>query len=216
MAQSVIDLNSKRTLLTYLIIVGFLLFLWFSGRVQLKQDQRAIPQQLTAYLFSPARPLAEMLFKTELKSVLTHDFFNGKWTFVYFSHPQCLPQCQPALHKLQSIQQDLASADIEIMVIDLLPSKTAALEQYLNDNQYVLTVASVESGTDIKALLESFEMLYLQTDYEDGSYSVEQQHQIYLIDPKARVYAQFLPEVSANKIVSTFIRLRQFYAKSEH
>jgi hypothetical protein len=64
-------------------------------------------------------------------------------------------------------------------------------------------------------LASEFNALFLRTDYADGSYQIEQGHDIFVVDPKAHVYARFAPPYSFDFIRDTFVILRQFYASSE-
>ena len=54
------DLNSKRFLFTYLIIVGFLLVLWVNRLPLMHEDKREIPVGMLTYLESPPRPLPQI------------------------------------------------------------------------------------------------------------------------------------------------------------
>ena len=46
-------LNSKCFLVTYLVIVSFLLILWFTRSGLIQEDLRVIPAELSAYITSP-------------------------------------------------------------------------------------------------------------------------------------------------------------------
>jgi hypothetical protein len=44
---------------------------------------------------------------------------------------------------------------------------------------------------------------------------LEQQHSLFLIDPKGRLYARFEPPFSSVSLQQRFIEIRQFFARTE-
>jgi len=69
--------------------------------------------------------------------------------------------------------------------------------------------------TEIEQLARDFVALFLKTDFSDGSYQIEQEHHLFVVDPKGRVYATFRPPYTSRSIQSQFLKLRYFYAQSE-
>jgi hypothetical protein len=80
-----------------------------------------------------------------------------------------------------------------------------------------LTNLSVYSGkeTMLETLTQAFAFLSLRTDELIEGYQLEQQHSIFLTDPKGRVYARFEPPYTSLNIQDDFIQLRDFYARTE-
>jgi len=177
------------------------------------KDSRVIADGLQSYLESPARPLPELVLNTKGELALTNEWFHNKWSVVYFSHSNCLPVCRASLEEIKSVQAAFANADFQFLTIGVDAQETAAgLSQFLLSQGYDFTVAT-GSAQQIETLAKIFIALYLQTDFTDGSYQIEQQHHLFVVDPKGRVYATFRPPFK--DIVSTFIALRKFYAKTE-
>ncbi len=85
------SLNSKRFLLTYLIIIGFLLVIWVNQLPLMREDNRAIPPEMLEYLESPPRDLPAISLTSNEGQVLTNEWLENKWSFVYFCHGNCLP-----------------------------------------------------------------------------------------------------------------------------
>lgn len=212
-------LNSKCFLLTYLVIVGFLLILWVNRVPLLQEDQRVIPAQLQAYIVSPPEKIDEIAVSLNKKQVLTSNIFNEKWSFVYFTHWQCLPGCEQVYQKLAKLDQALHAIDIQFVLLNLDVDKSglttdhllALAKQYHLDAQLIDMIDEAE----LETVAKRFQALFLKTDYADGSYLIEQEHPIILVDPKGRVYARFMPPYSFELIRQKFIELRQFYAQSE-
>jgi cytochrome oxidase Cu insertion factor (SCO1/SenC/PrrC family) len=210
-------LNSKCFLITYLVIVGFLLVLWMNRLPMLQEESRDIPDVLSPYIESPARPITDMSLMTLNQFSITEDWFKDKWTFVYFSHDQCLPDCEPAMQVLKGLKSAFANNDVQFLVVgfNIDHESVEQVSHYYVDNGMPVTVASSQSHQDIEQLAREFIALYLVTDYADDTYLVEQEHNVFLVDPKGRVYATFTPPFTHKDIPELFLKLRHFYAKSE-
>ena len=216
MAKRCKGLNSKCFLFTYLIIVGFLLVLWMNRLPLMHEDLREIPLDMQVYLESPPRPISLFSLTTSNKLVLTNDWLTGKWTFVYFSHGKCLPECQSAFEKMNDLHAAFANNDFQFLVIGLDPEHESAddLADFLRIQQFELTAATAPE-VEIEQLARDFVALFLKTDFSDGSYQIEQEHHLFVVDPKGRIYATFRPPYSSRSIQSQFLKLRHFYAQSE-
>jgi len=179
-------------------------------------DARDIPLDMQAYISSPVMPLSPLSLVTSSKLALTNLWFENKWTFVYFTHGQCLPECDSSLKNMAELQASFANADFQFLTIGLDSQHETAqqLDQFLQ-SQHVDFVAATADEQEIEALAKEFIALYLQTDFSDGSYQIEQEHHIFLVDPKARIYARFKPPYSSADISAKFLKLRHFYAKTE-
>lgn len=207
--------NSKCFLLTYLALVVFLLVLWRGGTEAIVSDQREIPSDLSAYLLSPPTEIASLYL--ENKQALTSDIFNEKWSFVYFSHHQCLPSCSQALKLLSSLRESFSSKNIQFIIIELDPDKGPSLDKltlFLEAQDLALMpiTASVEVT---RQLASQFKELFLITNHPDGRYQIEQQHQLFIVDPKGRVYARFPKPYTSSMIQKAFVSIRLFYAQTE-
>lgn len=216
MVQRCKGLNSKCFLITYLVIVGFLLVLWMNKLPLVHDDQRQIPNDLQPYLESPPRLLASFSLQTANNLNLTSSWFENRWTFVYFSHLNCLPACRQPLHTLNELQHAFASNQMQFLVIGL-DQKDEPLDQltrFLTEQKLSVSIATADETT-IEQLAKTFIALFLKTDYSDGRYLIEQEHHVFVVDPKGRVYATFKPPYDAAMITSLFPKIRSFYAKSE-
>ena len=216
MAKRCKGLNSKCFLFTYLIIVTFLLVLWLNRLPLMYDDQREIPVDMQSYISSPVVPLAPFLLITNDKLALTNDWLVDKWSFVYFMHGHCLAACLPSLEIINELQDSYANSDFQFLTIGLDSQHETAeqLTQFLQSQGFEFTTAAA-SMEEIDMLSKEFIALYLQTDFSDGSYQIEQEHHIFLVDPKGRVYARFKPPYSGANISAKFLKLRHFYAKTE-
>jgi len=199
------------------MIVGFLLVLWINRLPLMQEELREIPADMQEYISSPARHLPDVSLNTKNKLALTNGWFNDKWSFVYFSHGQCLPACLPILTTLRELKSGLANKDVQFLVIGIDSENETAeqLDEFLIAQRMDATSATASTEM-IDQLARYFIALFLKTDFSDGSYQIEQEHHVFLVDPKGRVYATFMPPyLSSAKIKEHFLKLRRFYAKTE-
>ncbi|NOQ94507.1 MAG: redoxin domain-containing protein [Methylophaga sp.] len=196
--------------------MSFLLVLWLNRLPLMHEDLREIPVDMQSYISSPSISLPSFSLDIKEKLALTNDWFVDKWTFVYFTHGHCLPACQPSLEKMNELQAAFANSDFQFLAvgIDSEHETVDELAQFLDSNSLKLTAATASSD-EIDTLARSFIALFLQTNFSDGSYQIEQEHHIFLVDPKGRVYATFKPPYSSATIRAKFLKLRYFYAKTE-
>ncbi|PHS71555.1 MAG: photosynthetic protein synthase I [Methylophaga sp.] len=216
MAKRCKGFNSKCFLFTYLIFVGILLVLWVNRLPLMHEDQREIPADLQAYIASPPRSLPSFSLNMADESVLTNKWFEDKWSFVYFTHSHCLPECQPALEYMNRLQLAFANKDFNFLAIGIDGKHETAndLASFLDLQQYKLTAVTA-SENKVEALAKTFIALFLRTDFSGGRYQIEQEHHIFVVDPKGRVYATFIPPYTSTSIQRKFLKLRLFYARSE-
>jgi len=217
MAKRCKGLNSKCFLFTYLIIVSFLLVLWLNRLPLMHEDLRDIPIDMQDYIASPSFSLPLFSLETSEKLALTNKWFEDKWSFVYFTHSHCFPACQASLKNMDELHASFANADFQFLTIGLDSQHETAdqLVQFLQSQGFDFTAATANDAAEIDKLARAFVALYLQTDFSDGSYQIEQEHHIFLVDPKGRVYARFKPPYSSATISAQFLKLRHFYAKTE-
>ncbi|MDB2705244.1 SCO family protein [Pseudomonadota bacterium] len=182
----------------------------------MQEDHRVIPSELQNSISSPPQPIPLFSLNTSSKLALTNAWFEGKWTFVTFTHGHCLPTCQSLLDTIKGLKASLASNNIQFLVVGIDSDHESAqqLDDFLVAQKLDATAAAAES-TVIDVLAHTFIALFLQTDYNDGSYIIEQEYHLFLVDPKGRLYAIFKPPYNSQSLKQLFFKLRYFYAKSE-
>jgi hypothetical protein len=133
----------------------------------------------------------------------------AKWSFIYFSQPNCLPSCEAVFSVLNNLQQLSATNQRQVLVINF-DHEQASVSLPAVDNLFIYSADKAMLDT----LTEEFAFLFLRTDFVDH-YQIEQQHSIFLTDPKGRVYARFEPPYTSLQIQDDFFTLRDFYARTE-
>lgn len=200
-------LNSKRFLLFYLLLAAILLLIgWLRMHVP-APDARVIPPSLAPYLLSPPRPLPQFLLRRPGGRVLTNTDLDGRWTFVYFTHSRCEPDCAPVLAVLRHLRDSIADRDVGFVLIDIDPARPLQAQPGLHDG---LELAGGDTAM-IDALARQYGFLYLQS----ADHAPEQQHHVYLTDPKGRAYAVFRPPFTSAALAERYDRIRAYYARTE-
>lgn len=201
--------NSKGFLLLYLVVFACLLAMLLFQRSQTEKDERIIPEPFARFIVSPPRQIPQFLLHSAEGKVLTEQALRGKWSFVYFSQPRCRPDCEPVYSVLNHLRQLSASNQQQVLVINF--DDEQAQERILAAQD--LAVYSGDKAM-LDSLADAFAFLFLRTDFTDH-YQLEQQHSIFLVDPKGRVYARFEPPFTSLHIQKRFFSLREFYARTE-
>jgi cytochrome oxidase Cu insertion factor (SCO1/SenC/PrrC family) len=204
------NLNSKAFLLLYLFVVASLLLFWFVATQPAQKEYRDIPEELKDVLLSPPHPLPQFLLQGNHRRVLTEQSLKGKWSWVYFYHPSCDSICAPVLDVLKALQTHFAQNDIQHIVI----SYDSAQNERVPSALYTPFKIYFAEQRMVDELAQQFNFLYLRTDYSSG-YSLEQQHSLFLVDPKGRLYARFEPPFTSGLLQQRFIQIRRFFARTE-
>lgn len=214
MADLLKNFNSKRFLITYLIIVVLMLLMLSQRFDMVVPEKRNIPEEMKPYLVSPVRLIPEFSLLSTDNTAITNSYFEGKWSFVYFSHSGCLPACSSALNKIQQLKRSFGERLFNFLLIDIDDQESPdKFKQMISFQGYDdITVASADKQT-IEQLARAFIALYLKTEFANGDYIIEQEHHLFVVDPQGRVYAQFKPPYS--DLQSQFLRARSFYSQTE-
>lgn len=201
--------NSKGFLLLYLAVFACLLAILVFQQRMTEKDEREIPAELAAFIVSPPGRLPQFLLYSTEREVLTDQSLRGKWSFIYFSQPDCTPECEVVFSVLDNLKQLSATNRRQFLVINFDSEQATATIPAANG----LPVYSGDKSMLAK-LEEAFAFLYLRTDFAEH-YQLEQQHSIFLTDPKGQVYARFEPPFTSLQLQQTFFQLRDFYARTE-
>lgn len=204
--------NSKGFLLLYLVVFASLLAVWLFQAEKSGVDRRDIPDTLQPVLVSPPQPVPQFLLRSAADQVLTEQALRGKWSFIYFSHAGCIPQCQPVLEVMNNLKQILANREQQFVLITFDKSDTREMSEMQAESGWDIPVYSGGRAM-LNMLMQHFEFLYLPASTPGAI--IEQQHSIFLTDPKGRFYARFEPPFSSLSIQQRFFQLRDFYARSE-
>lgn len=209
MFKPIKSVNSKAFLALYLVITLIILVLWLSRMEFTQPDRRDIPDKLRKFLISPPQLIPQFVLQGDEKQVLTNVSLDGKWSFVYFTHLYCEPECTVVVKVMQHLQRLFAGSSIQFLIINFGDNTDTASLSFPDLKTYGGSSQVIESIT------KSVDFLYLAPEEYEHSLKVEQQHYIYLIDPQGRAYAVFKPPFTSLAIQKIFFQIRDFYARSE-
>lgn len=209
MFKPIKSVNSKAFLGLYLVITLIILVLWISRMEFTQPDRRDIPDNLRKFLISPPQLIPQFVLQSHEKQVLTNVSLDGKWSFVYFTHLYCEPECAVVVKVVQHLQRLFAGSSIQFLIINFGDNADTATLSFPGLKTYG------GSSDVIESITKSFDFLYLAPEEYENSLKVEQQHYIYLIDPQGRAYAVFKPPFTSLAIQKIFFQIRDFYARSE-
>ena len=201
------NFNSKRFLLIYLLIVATLLGFMLQVQ-QAPVDHRTLPEQLRPYLLSPPAKLPSILLRRADDYVLTADWFNDKWSFVYFTHHQCAPDCLAVFSVLDNLSARIADRDVQILLVRIHDLERPLL---LPESLAKSSTEAIADPVLLASLGKTFDFWF----FEDASGQVHQHHSLYVVDPKGRVYARMNPPYTSLALHRLFNEVRRFYAVSE-
>ncbi|WP_438969631.1 SCO family protein [Methylophaga sp.] len=185
---------------------------WFSRLDIAQPETRKIPAALAPIITSPIRTIPQFLLHSSQEQVLTNQSLKQHWSFVYFTHPSCQPECEPILTVLKNLKQYFSMPEVQTLLINFDSQQNIIHEQ--SGGAFPFPLYGAEQQSQIDALAESFGFLYLREQFKQG-YRLEQQHHIFLVDPKGRVYARFEPPFTSPLLQQRFLAIREFYARSE-
>ncbi|EGL54365.1 MAG TPA: photosynthetic protein synthase I [Methylophaga aminisulfidivorans] len=209
MFKPIKSVNSKAFLALYLVITLIILVLWLSRMEFTQPDRRDIPDNLRKFLISPPQLIPQFVLQGHEKQVLTNVSLDGKWSFVYFTHLYCEPECTVVVKVMQHLQRLFAGSSIQFLIINFGDNTDTASLSFPDLKTFGGSSEVIESIT------KSVDFLYLEPEEYEHSLKVEQQHYIYLIDPQGRAYAVFKPPFTSLAIQKIFFQIRDFYARSE-
>jgi cytochrome oxidase Cu insertion factor (SCO1/SenC/PrrC family) len=150
-------------------------------------------------LITPVRPLERRTgWRTPDGETLAPDYLRGKWTLVYIGTGECPAACAESLYRMR--QARLSQGEnmnrvqrLYLIINDRTPTPLpAALGAY--------------AGMDI-AVLSPREGLVFLKRFRIGAESVQEAHNIYLVDPLGNLMMYFPPETDPGGMLKDLRRL---------
>lgn len=206
--------NSKGFLLLYLLVFACLLAFWLFTMAPKQVDNRDIPPSLQAFLYSPPKELPQFLLYSASGEVFTDQSLRDVWSFIYFTHPACLPQCEPVLSVMNNLQQLAAVGETQFVMINFDSQQQTERPEWWQQTMPALPFYGGKAAM-IDQLARAFDFIFLRTPLNEQVYHLEQQHSLFLTDPRGRLYARFEPPFSSPWLQEQFLALREFHARSE-
>ena len=162
----------------------------------------------TTVLNSP-RPVAHMKLVDQHGVPVTADTLAGRWTVLFFGFTHCPDVCPTTLARLAGVQRRLPEAirpKVRFMLVSVDPMRDtpARLAEYVGQFGQGFVGATAPLG-DLAPLLKELGVSYAYTaqehaehaghaghaDHGTPAYTVTHSETLYVLDPRARLYAVF-------------------------
>lgn len=147
----------------------------------------------------------------------------GKWSFLFFGYTRCPDICPHTLQTLRwaadRIRQDGAHEEVRFVFVSVDPAR----DDYGHLKDYVSFFDPEFTGlagdrAQLDALTGAMDASYRRVPAESPggeNYFVEHPAQIFLINPRAELYAMLPPPHSAETIAEDFRRIRAHFAQQQ-
>lgn len=146
----------------------------------------------------------------------------GKWSFLFFGYSRCPDVCPHTLQALRwaadRIRRDGGDEDVRFVFVSVDPARDdpGRLKDYVSwfDPDF-LGVSG--PGAQLAALTEAVDAPYRRITQEsggDGNYFMDHSAMIFLISPRAELYAMLPPPHRAETIADDFRRIRAHFAQT--
>jgi protein SCO1/2 len=207
--------TSRKRFLIGGIIAVFALLAGTWSALQLREHAGHV-DELAATRFPVARDISAFELVDQHGEPFTNTSLQGGWSFLFFGYTHCPDVCPTTLSVLNSVAQQLGSdaSDVRFVFITVDPERDtpehlARFVSYFNSD-FIGVTGTPEA---IEGLTKQLGVLAMRVASGDGpdSYLVDHSAGVFLMDPDGKYHAVFMPPLSAEKIVSGFLKIRDDY-----
>lgn len=211
----------RKAALTGVWSAFFLIVLWGAWVVRLHGSQ---PDLANAIVYPPGdRALPDFSLLDSNHEVFDKSRFSGKWSFVFFGYTRCPDVCpltlQTLLRAADRIRRDGGQDDVRFVFVSVDPARDSLghLKDYVSwFSPDFLGVAGGEAQLSI--LAAGMGAPYRPVKPESApreSYFMDHSAMIFLISPRAELYAMLPPPHNAETIAADFHAILAHYAKTQ-
>ena len=207
-------------LILFLVVVGVLFSLWqpLERANHFENEKYNLKEQGILLFDSPREFEIPPLVHTS-GNQLTHSFFTGKWTLIYFGYTSCSDVCPVTLttldqliKRLQKKNRGLASA-LKVMMVTVDPKRDTMkkLRQYtafFNPDFTGVTGTEQNIATFARALHVSYTH---KTNNKIGDYHVEHSCNITIINPDGDYQGFIRPPFTIKELTSSLVTLNDIF-----
>ncbi|HYQ72014.1 MAG TPA: SCO family protein [Gammaproteobacteria bacterium] len=197
------------------IIAVFAMLAGTWSAMQLRERASHV-DELAATRFPVARDISAFELVDHHGNPFTNAALQGVWSFLFFGYTHCPDVCPTTLSVLNSVAQQLGddARDVRFVFISVDPERDtpellARFVSYFNGD-FIGVTGKPES---IEPLSRQLGVLYMRVASGDnpGSYLMDHTAGVFLVDPRGKYHAVFMPPLAAGKIVADFEAIRQDY-----
>ena len=207
--------TSRKRFLIGGIIAVFALLAGTWSALQLRERAGHV-DELAATRFPVARDISAFELVDHHGEPFTNTTLQGSWSFLFFGYTHCPDVCPTTLSVLNSVAQQLGSESSEVRFVFITidperdtPEHLARFVSYFNSDFYGVT----GKPEAIEALTKQLGVLSMRVASGDDpdSYLMDHTAGVFLVDPDGKYHAVFMPPLTAEKIVSDFVKIRDDY-----
>jgi len=178
------------------------------------------PDGIHATYLQEGKPITGFHLLDENHQPFDASRFKGRWTFLFFGYTNCPDVCPTTMLVMKSVWAKLpasarATPAPQLVFVSVDPERDTPekLKSYVSF--YQSTFIGVTGKADqIDVLTNQVGVQYGFDDDPDGKgYTVKHSAQIILVDPTGKMRAVFSPPHKVEDIVSSFVRIRNFYER---
>ncbi len=180
------------------------------------------PEQIEDYLFWEPKKLSAFKLTGSGDLILDRSQMKGKWSFIFFGYTHCPDVCPATLASLGMTfkvleKSDDVSSRIQGFFVSVDPARDdpTLLKNYVGHFHPDFTGVTGDAE-QVTAFSRQMGALYT-IDREDGTddYDVTHNSSIFVVDPRARLYARFPPPHEPAKMADIFVAIDAFWQEEE-
>jgi protein SCO1 len=195
-----------------------LIVLLFAG---IAREHLSQPDLVSAVLYpEDRRTLPDFRLTDSNREAFDKSRLYGKWSFLFFGYTRCPDICPHTLQTLrwaaERIRRDGGREEVRFVFVSVDPARDdyAHLKDYVSffDPEFI---GLAGERAQLDALTEAMDAPYrrMRAESDGGDYFMEHPAQIFLISPRAELYALLPPPHSAETIAEDFRRLREHFTQ---
>jgi protein SCO1/2 len=176
-----------------------------------------LPTSLRNAILSSPKPIEPFQLITQQEIPFSERQLRGRWSWIFVGYTHCPDICPTTLATLKSVAMKLPrgkkSELNQFIFVTVDPKRDTAqhLKQYLGyfSEEFIGLTGTPD---EIDSLVQQLGTIYaIEGDASGDNYIVNHSATIALIDPEGRYYAKLNPPFTAEKLIETFERIRNFY-----
>jgi len=206
--------NCKTTLK---ILAGFAVVAAIATTLIIRHlDATRFPVGLRGFAVDP-KPISKVQLVDKTGTALLDNYFQGKWTLVFFGYTNCPDVCPSTLMQMkalyQSIKQLPDSKDYQFLFVTVDPSRDTRkrIKSYVEyfDKDFNAAGGDIQKIKNFEKVFGAFHQ-YAKKSKDDTQYAVAHSAEVYIVDPGERYVGKFLPPIDVKKLTLKLSHLSDF------
>ncbi|MFA5685359.1 MAG: SCO family protein [Lysobacteraceae bacterium] len=176
--------------------------LWAGARFTQKGEGSA-PAMQAALLFPAPREVPPFSLDLPGGEQLDAARLQGRWSLVFVGFTHCPDICPVTLALLGEVEKQLADLPLQIVFVSVDPERdsaerTSEYAGYFSAN----ALGATADHARLTPFARSLGMVYMQSELDNGDYTVDHSASIAILDPQTRWVGLFRPPLDAARIAA--------------